>query len=415
MFLCIMSLFLFFAVAFMAFQLKREKEYKIGLLNVQLQEYNSMAASMFGEGSSPKESLSAYVAGHGSEKLRLTVVDTSGRVVFDNVEASFESMPAHSDREEIRNALLHGSSYVIDRLSNTTNTEYFYSATFFPERGIVVRSAIPYDLTLEDSLRADRHFLWFAIAVILALAVVLSIYVGILDGNIEARSEMEKARTRRLMTQNISHELKTPVAGIRGYLETLAENPDIDSNIRKEFIDRSLSQTQRLTSLLDDISVLNRIDDAPQEWSFEDVDVTEMVQSMVSEMSGSLAAKGMTFHNLLPFGIHIHGNPSLIYSIFRNLADNSAAYAGDGARITLTASEEGDSWMFTFRDNGPGVPQGDIGHIFERFYRVDKGRSRKLGGTGLGLSIVKNAVMLHGGSITASDDGGLRMDFSLKK
>ena len=413
MFFCIITVFLAFAVVFIAFQLKREKEYKIAMLNVQLQDIN---ADLYRDVSRDSTAdfgscLGEYAVPH----LRLTVVDTLGKVLYDNVERDYESMPGHLEREEVSSAIRTGSGYVIDRLSETTHTKYFYSATYFPDRGIVIRTALPYDHDLRDMLKADIHFIWVALAVVLILVVVLRIYVKIFDSYIARQKDLEKALTRRQMTQNISHELKTPVAGIRGYLETLADNPQLDADTRQEFIQRSLSQAGRLTSLLDDISILNRIDDAPEGWVLEDVDVSQMVQTMVSDMSEQIAAKGMTFHNLLPFGIRIHGNYSLIYSIFRNLTDNAIAYAGQGAKITLSACEESTCWAFTFRDNGPGVPEEHISHIFERFYRVDKGRSRSLGGTGLGLSIVKNAVLFHGGTIAASNDGGLKLDFTLKK
>jgi len=107
----------------------------------------------------------------------------------------------------------------------------------------------------------------------------------------------------------------------------------------------------------------------------------------------------------------------MLYSIFRNLTDNAIAYAGENTTITLSVKEEKDEWLFTFSDNGIGVESKHLSRLFERFYRIDKGRSRKLGGTGLGLAIVKNAVILHGGNITANNntDGGLTFNFSITK
>ena len=124
----------------------------------------------------------------------------------------------------------------------------------------------------------------------------------------------------------------------------------------------------------------------------------------------------MTFNNLMPLSLPIKGNPSMIYSIFRNLTDNAIAHAGNNTTVTISAKKENDKWMFTFSDNGTGVESKHLARLFERFYRVDKGRSRKLGGTGLGLAIVKNAVLLHGGSIKAlnNPDGGLRFEFEMR-
>ena len=133
----------------------------------------------------------------------------------------------------------------------------------------------------------------------------------------------------------------------------------------------------------------------------------------------------MTFCNQLPERVTVHGNRSLLYSVFRNLTDNAINYAGENTTITLRAElDEDDSiaglpqrWRFTFSDNGIGVSPEHLPRLFERFYRVDKGRSRKMGGTGLGLAIVKNAVLLHGGTISVDNNpnGGLCFHFTLSE
>ena len=222
---------------------------------------------------------------------------------------------------------------------------------------------------------------------------------------------------KRQLTQNIAHELKTPVASILGYLETITENPKLDDETKKQFIERCRVQAVRLKSLLRDISVLNRMDDVSGLITFEETDISRIVADMEKEISLHVAARDMTFSNTIPAGIVVHGNHSLLYSIFRNLADNAIAYAGQGTAMTLSAEDKGDRWLFTFSDNGCGIPEEHLPRIFERFYRVDKGRSRKMGGTGLGLAIVKNAVIIHGGTITARNNagGGVTFVFSIMK
>ena len=222
---------------------------------------------------------------------------------------------------------------------------------------------------------------------------------------------------KRQLTQNIAHELKTPVASIQGYLETIIGNPEMNEDTKKQFLDRCYAQSQRLASLLTDISTLNRLDDAPELMPFEDVDIAKTVTQIMKETALEMEHRRMAFDNRLPATLVVHGNPSMIYSIFRNLTDNAISYAGEGTTITLTARADMDRWHFTFSDNGVGVPYEHLGRLFERFYRVDKGRSRKLGGTGLGLAIVKNAVILHGGTISAANniEGGLRFEFTIKK
>lgn len=143
-----------------------------------------------------------------------------------------------------------------------------------------------------------------------------------------------------------------------------------------------------------------------------------MLQNIFSEVSLQLEEKQITANNLIPEELTIQGNSSLLYSIFRNLTDNAIAYAGTGIDINVRCFRQDEQfYYFSFADTGIGIGEEHLGRLFERFYRIDKGRSRKLGGTGLGLAIVKNAVLLHKGSIFAKSNpgGGLEFIFSLAK
>lgn len=231
-------------------------------------------------------------------------------------------------------------------------------------------------------------------------------------------SEEDKARLKRQLTQNVAHELKTPVSSIQGYLETIVSNPDIDAQTKDQFIQRCYAQSRRLSSLLADISTLNKLDDAPQGYEFESVSIPDLLQSIRRDVSMQMEANHVTFRSLVEPGAEVNGNPSLLYSIFRNLTDNSIAYGGEEVTITVQVlSESTDFYTFSFSDNGPGVAPEHIPHLFERFYRIDKGRSRKMGGTGLGLAIVKNSVLLHRGTISVrlGIAGGLEFIFTLPK
>ena len=231
-------------------------------------------------------------------------------------------------------------------------------------------------------------------------------------------SEEDKTRLKRQLTQNVAHELKTPVSSIQGYLETIVSNPDIDNETKDQFIQRCYAQSRRLSSLLADISTLNKLDDAPQRYEFENVDILELLQAIQRDVSMQMEANHVTFRILVEPGVEVNGNPSLLYSIFRNLTDNSIAYGGEGVTITVQVlSVDTDFVTFSFSDNGHGVAPEHIPHLFERFYRIDKGRSRKMGGTGLGLAIVKNSVLLHRGTISVrlGIAGGLEFIFTLPK
>jgi signal transduction histidine kinase len=211
--------------------------------------------------------------------------------------------------------------------------------------------------------------------------------------------------------------LKTPVASILGYTDTILQNPDMSEEQQKKFIERTNIQAQRLTALLQDISTLNKMDYAADRLTRERVNISELVSDIVEETQLALERQQMTLHNCLPEDICVNGNTAMLYSIFRNLTDNAVNYAGTGTVIEISAQPNGKYWDFTFSDNGNGVPPEHLPRLFERFYRLDKGRSRSMGGTGLGLAIVKNAVLLHGGSITVENapQGGLCFHFSIKR
>ena len=263
---------------------------------------------------------------------------------------------------------------------------------------------------------SDWHLLLFSLVVMGGLGWLLFHYARRMDQRIKREQQERQTLMRRELTQNIAHELKTPVASILGYTDTILENPDISEQTKMQFVRRTNAQARRLTALLHDISTLNKMDYAADKLSNERVDISEMVADIIQETEPMLADRQMTFRNCLPQDICVHGNWQLLYSIFRNLTDNAVGYAGSGTTIELSAERTADQWRFTFSDNGVGVAEEHLARLFERFYRVDKGRSRDMGGTGLGLAIVKNAVLLHGGQISVNNNpgGGLQFVFTLK-
>ena len=264
---------------------------------------------------------------------------------------------------------------------------------------------------------SDWHLLLFSLVVMVGLAFLLHRYARRMDERISREQAAKENQMRRELTQNIAHELKTPVASILGYTDTILDNPEMNSETKQQFIERTNAQAHRLTALLQDISTLNRMDYAAHQLTMERIDVSTIVGDIVEETAITLEKHHMTLNNCLPQDIVIQGNASLIYSIFRNLTDNAINYAGEGTTIDISAEETDDVWTFRFSDNGVGIAPEHLPRIFERFYRIDKSRSRSIGGTGLGLAIVKNAVVLHGGQIAVrkADGGGLLFEFTLKK
>lgn len=398
------------------FQYVREKQYKSDFLSAQLQQYNRYLLETVEEGL-PYET---YIASHEKpfDDLRVSVITLLGAVVYDNM-IPLDSLDNHIGRPEIASALKHGSGYHIGRQSASDGREYFYSAT----RGqrVIVRTAIPYSATLRELLQADWTFLFVMIAISLAMSIAAYFSTRKLGKDIERvnqfESEQEKNRIKRQLSNNINHELKTPVASIQVCLETLLSGIALSEDKRQELIARCYAHNERLRQLLNDISLITRLEEGSQLISTENVCINNILREISEELGVLPPEERLELHISFNEEVTLAGNNSLIGSIFSNLTKNAIAYSG-GMNIYITLLENTEKLCrIRFEDDGQGVAPQHLSRLFERFYRIDKGRSRKLGGTGLGLSIVKHAVLFHDGNITATNrpEGGLRFDFTLMK
>ena len=233
---------------------------------------------------------------------------------------------------------------------------------------------------------------------------------------------VEQTRNRQLkqeMTNNIAHELKTPVSSIRGYLEILLGDKPVDEEQRHYFLERCYSQTLRLSDLINDVALINKLEESHDLFSKEPINIRNVAEEAIHELALTAEQHHITMLDRLPENLTITGNNLLIYSIFRNLIENAIVHAGDNITIVIQCykAEDDNHYYIQLYDTGKGVSNQYLPRLFERFLRIDEGRSRKNGGTGLGLSIVKHAVMFHGGDIYAKnrDEGGLEFFFSLKK
>lgn len=448
-----------------AFQYGRERRYKAERLDARLQLLNTQIIDALSDGLPPEQAVAAGTAAFPD--LRITVLDRRGGVRYDT---SADTLTAnHLDRPEIARAIATGTGYTIRRHSQSTDLNYFYSA--MSRDAFIVRSALPYSLPLQEILAADRAFLWFMLAMTLAMSVaayfatrrlghnitrlddfarraergeriedeaafpddelgsisnhIVRLYArlqrAMLDRDREhaaaLHAEQERIRIKKQLTNNINHELKTPVASIRGYLETLLAHPELEEPQRRAFIEKSLAQSERLGRLLSDVGTITRMDEGSRIIQKEPVELGTLIEEVLGELAPERHNPPMRVECDLPPELAVEGNPSLLGSVFRNLADNALAYSG-GRTIRIRMEKETEThYHFSFADDGTGVGEEHLAHLFERFYRVDKGRSRKMGGTGLGLAIVKNAILLHGGRITAHNraGGGLEFRFSIGK
>lgn len=445
--------FLFFS-SFFFFQYKREKNYKLESLNHQLQVFNLCLGEAIRYGTSYADAAAGLIP-QGSESafsgLRVTVIDTLGRVLYDS-EADEHTMANHGSRPEVREAMRRGQAYTVYRISEEMNRPYFYSA--MSADSLIIRTSIPYTLSLRTILQADRHFIWLILSLACFLTLLAYFYTRRLGHSIRRLQEFaariergadfsgiqdfpndelgqisrhlvrlygelkesreQQAILKKQLTQNINHELKTPVSIIKGYLETLLENPGLPKEKARDFMQKSYAQVNRLTRLMNDIAVITRMDEGAAFIDREPVCLTSIVREVFSDMEHRIQEAGFEVSVDVPEQMPLQGNVSLLDSIFRNLVDNALSYSG-GNRISLYAVRTDEGYRFVFRDNGVGIPAEHRARIFERFYRIDKGRSRRMGGTGLGLSIVKNAVLIHGGTIQAlaAPGGGAEFRFTL--
>lgn len=455
------------AGSFLFFQYEREVRFKVEQLNARLQLFNLKLLDALAEGTAAD----AFVARNRLpfDDLRVSVIDSAGTVLFDN---SLDSLPPanHRSRPEIASALAHGTGYTIRRHSQMNGESYFYSAMF--DGAIVVRSAVPYgSVGLSDLLAVDRAFIRFMLGVTLLLSVFAYFSTRRLSHNITRLSrfarkaergeriyadepfpddelgdisshivrlyarmqgviaerdrqhdfilqqEQEKIRLKKQLTNNINHELKTPVASLLACLETLLAHPGMAEERHRSFLRQCYANADRLRRLLDDVATITRMDDGTHQIAMEPFSLKLLIEELVEEMAPSAAESRLQIAVDVPGEAVMRGNPALVASIFRNLIGNAIAYSG-GSRIDIRLlGETREHYRFLVSDDGTGVPERHLPHLFERFYRIDEGRSRKLGGTGLGLAIVKNAVLIHGGNISVRNrpGGGLEVEFTLHK
>ena len=227
----------------------------------------------------------------------------------------------------------------------------------------------------------------------------------------------EKARAKRQLTNNINHELRTPIGVIKGYIDTILENPDMDDASRNHFLRKASEHVTRLVNLIADVSAITRLEEGGELISTEELDFHDIAYTLASDFEESGVLNTMTFRFDIPLDCKIMGNYNLLSGMILNLVKNASAYSkGTVCELVLTG-EDNRFYHFEFRDDGVGVGEEHLPHLFDRFYRIDSGRTRKAGGTGLGLPIVQNTVIAHGGTIEVCNGclGGLCFKFTLPK
>ena len=464
LFWSVVAVFVGLTILFFVFQHVREKQFKIKSLNSRLLEHNDYVHLLLEKNCDFDEIIQ-------QKKIRTTVIDFTGKIIFDSGLDDVQLVENVIDRVEIQEALQKGIGSVVRRKSETMGEYYFYSAKRYSN--YIIRSGIPYNNELTTILKLDTNMIVIATIILAVLIFLFYNVMNHLGKNINQlrdfafradRDELivphpsfpndelgeiskhivqiynrlistrkklleeqnhvleqieEKDLIKRQLTQNISHELKTPVSSILGYLETIINNEELPKEVVSDFVKKSYEQSLRLSSLLYDISTLTRLEEAFEMIEKENLNISELILDVLNDVSLQLAEKNMQVStNVTDKSLLCSGNSSLLYSIFRNLLDNTIIYAGTNIHIDIQCyNEDSTHYHFIYSDDGIGIATKHLSRIFERFYRIDKGRSRKAGGTGLGLAIVKNAVIFHGGTISARPrtEGGIEFLFSVQK
>ena len=370
--------------------------------------------------------------------IRVTVVDNAGMVLCDS-EADSLKMENHLERPEIQEAF-NGLTGSVIRFSNTVRTRLLYVAVLAKRsdnKPWVVRAALPLS-SIEQLLEEVFSNLLWVLLVLVAAVFLVSIYLyrKINPPLVEIRHGAERfARGRfeiqlpeypvreidvlarelnRMATQldrlenlrlefvaNVSHELKTPVTTIVGFVETLREGAKENPEELDQFLEIIARQADRLAAIIDDLLTLSRLESAPLDeiLDLEEQNLAAILESCYQICRARASEKQITLDVECPASVRIVADRSLLIQAVVNLVDNAIKYSLPNTRVVLRGSSANGSVQIAVADNGPGIEERHLARLFERFYRVDKARSRRLGGTGLGLAIVKHIVSVHGGQV----------------
>lgn len=451
------------------YQYKREADYRAEMLTSQLDMINRRVLMAYDQDQALRPFLrfmTYYFDGSAYEDVRISVYDAEGRMKYSL------GIPIPFDQDELKVVKqIDTGDFDRDVVRDKNDNTFFISRASSDDGEIVAMAALPYDADVSDAIDIDKT-VWLVIGGCLFLTLFVVYYftrmltrsvtllkdfayraatgghftgldkfprneLGDISRQIVAlynereraidqiRKERkvaihaieEKARVTRQMTNNINHEIKTPVGIVRGYLESILGDPDMDACTRTRFLERMLTNIERLTNLLNDVSTMTRLENGGDKIAVNKVDMYDLVFQIDYDMPANNLAGNLEFSFDIPLECYVAGNYGLINGMICSLIRNAAMYSG-GTKVGIRLISENERfYMFAFYDNGNGVSEEHIPHLFERFFRVDTGRSRKQGGTGLGLPIVRSTIITHGGTISVHNrsTGGLEFIFSLPK
>lgn len=389
-----------------------------------------------------------------NEKARFTIIGLDGTVYADSEVENISEMYDHSDRSEVQEAIKNGGGVSV-RKSDTLGISMLYVTYYSEKNQLVLRVAVPF---IGISVYVKLLFPSIAVSLLISTLVAISLAarfaktvslplkeisremqklqekspefnfkqypyseLNIIAETTAAMSEeiqsaiqkLEKERTiRQEFFSNASHELKTPLTSIRGYIELMESGIVTNEAQKEEFFQRIKKETKNMTHLINDILMISRLETKEAEVVFAEVRMYPLLQDVLASFETMTEEMDITIEvDCQP--ISIYANLQQMQELLNNLIGNAIKYNRPGGCVMIKMRQQQDNCYISVSDTGVGIPQEDLGRIFERFYRVDKGRNKKVGGTGLGLSIVKHIVQYYNGQIEVRSKVGIGTVFEV--
>lgn len=341
-----------------------------------------------------------------SPDTRLTIIDRNGAVLADSDLDSPDAMENHLERKEVRDAREKGSGYAT-RYSQSLEKHLLYVAVL-TEGGKIIRLSVPYN-NIFDYIIILLPILLVGMVVAFLVSVTIAARFSDHIASDEMKRQMElmekDKKIRQEFFSNASHELKTPITSVRGYAELLCQDFAQDETTRKDFLSRILKEVEHMTSLIDDILMISRLETKDAEVTLSRVSLKKVLEEVLESMEPQAASCEVTISGECE-DIFLQASLQQMRELLQNLISNGIKYNHPGGHVHTRVWKKPGAVYIEVSDDGVGIEPEDQERVFERFFRVDKGRSRKMGGTGLGLSIVKHIAAYYGGNVKLTSEPG---------
>jgi signal transduction histidine kinase len=475
LFIPLVAMLWFIIIALALFQYEREKTYRTQRVNDELRLINSRIIASYDQDidlAPFMNFIAKYYENSVLNGIRVSIYDERGELLYC-VGTPIPRYTSENLPPELADATEKGAGTAFRRSdeNDKDNPYYYFGARTSSDGKIYVHTAMPYTLSLTQSMAVDES-LWIIIIALAAIVSVIayfttrylgknisllhdfanraasdkdfnidddfphdelgdisrqiiSLYREKMEANerserehrIALKANEEKLRVTKQLANNINHELKTPVGVIKGYLDTLAGHPEMDEASRERFIEKAQGHMSRLCNMLNDLSSITRLEEGGAGVMKERVDFYDLLSNVSAEIESIKLNNGVRFEFDVPIDCYVLGNYNLLYGMVVNLIRNADFHSKGTMCAIKLIGDNSREYRFSFYDDGTGVGEEHLPHLFDRFYRIDKGRSRKVGGTGLGLPIVKNTMLVMGGTIKVRNrqPHGLEFVFSLSK